>query len=94
MVIGRRKKPKAVVLEPLETIVEVNVEPIELYKVLKIENLVEGGGEAKIRISQGEVMLNGLIETRKRKKVYHGDVVEYQGQLLKVSVDGKEDEES
>jgi len=89
MVIGRRKKPPVLAELPL-VIVEVNAEPIELYKVLKIENLVEGGGEAKVRISNGEVMLNGLIETRKRKKVYHGDEVEYQGQMMKVHVQGKE----
>ena len=86
MVIGRRKKtaPKPLVEEI--TLVEVNVEPIELYKILKIENLVEGGGEAKVRIANGEVMLNGMIETRKRKKVYHDDTVEFHGQLLKVQV--------
>jgi len=84
MVIGRRKKPAVETSAPQATIVEVNVEPIELYKILKIENLVEGGGEAKIRIANGEVLLNGLIETRKRKKVYHDDEVEYMGELLKV----------
>jgi len=90
MVIGRRKKPPIVTQEQAVIIVEVNVEPIELYKILKIENLVEGGGEAKIRIADGEVMLNGLIETRKRKKVYHDDEVEYLGQVMKVKVQGKE----
>jgi len=88
MVIGRRKKPAVEVSTQQATIVEVNVEPIELYKILKIENLVEGGGEAKIRIANGEVMLNGLVETRKRKKVYHDDEVEYMGELLKVQFVG------
>ena len=68
------------------TVVEVNQQPIEIYKILNIVNLVEGGGEAKIRIANGEVMLNGLVETRKRKKVYHDDEVEYLGQILKVKV--------
>lgn len=90
MVIGRRKKPPVLTQEQPHVIVEVNVEPIELYKILKIENLVEGGGEAKIRIANGEVMLNGLIETRKRKKVYHDDEVEYQGQVMKVKVQDRE----
>ena len=86
LVIGRRNKTPVEIEVPQATIVEVNVEPIELYKILKIENLVEGGGEAKVRIANGEVLLNGLIETRKRKKVYHDDVVEYMGVLLKVLV--------
>ncbi|MGB0898189.1 MAG: RNA-binding S4 domain-containing protein, partial [Psychrobium sp.] len=51
----------------------------------------EGGGEAKIRIANGEVMLNGLVETRKRKKVYHLDEVEYAGELMQVHVIGKDD---
>ncbi|NRA83584.1 MAG: RNA-binding S4 domain-containing protein [Gammaproteobacteria bacterium] len=92
MTIGSRNKkkkgpaftPKVITNEVV--IVEVNVEPIELYKILKIENLVEGGGEAKVRIANGEVMLNGLIETRKRKKVYNDDEVEYLGQIMKVKV--------
>jgi len=88
MVIGRRKKPAVETSAPQATIVEVNVEPIELYKILKIENLVEGGGEAKVRIANGEVLLNGLVETRKRKKVYHDDEVEYMGELLKVQYVG------
>ncbi|MCG7530614.1 RNA-binding S4 domain-containing protein [Psychrobium sp. MM17-31] len=91
MVIGRRKKPKIEVQAPHATVVEVREEPIELYKILKIENLVEGGGEAKIRIANGEVMLNGLVETRKRKKVYHLDEVEYAGELMQVHVIGKDD---
>ncbi len=90
MVIGRRKKPTVDMPTVQATVVEVNIEPIELYKILKIENLVEGGGEAKIRIANGEVMLNGLVETRKRKKVYHNDEVEYAGELMKVQVIGKE----
>lgn len=95
MAIGsRNKKKKGPAKTPVKVvgsgtvIVEVNVEPIELYKILKIENLVEGGGEAKVRITNGEVMLNGLIETRKRKKVYHDDEVEYLGQTLKVKFVG------
>ena len=88
MVIGRRKKPAVETSKQQATIVEVNIEPIELYKILKIENLVEGGGEAKIRIAGGEVMLNGLVETRKRKKVYHDDEVEYMGELLKIQFVG------
>ena len=47
-------------VEALE--VEVSVQPIELYKVLKIANLVSGGGEAKYAISEGDVAVNGEVE--------------------------------
>ncbi len=48
---------------------------IELNKLLKLLDLVETGGEAKIRIEQGEVMVNGTIEYRKRNKLRPGDTV-------------------
>lgn len=48
---------------------------IELYKLLKLLDLVQSGGEAKMRIHGGEVALNGEIETRKRKKLISGDIV-------------------
>lgn len=53
--------------------IQINSEPIELYKILKFEGLVASGGEAKSVIEQGEVMVNGKVETRKRRKMYHGD---------------------
>lgn len=55
--------------------VEVSVQPIELYKVLKIANAVSGGGEAKHAISEGYVYVNGELETRKRCKLYNEDVI-------------------
>ncbi len=69
-------------VEALEVVVEQ--QPIELYKVLKIGNLVSGGGEAKMAIAEGYVGLNGELEQRKRKKVYAGDLIEFNGQFLYV----------
>jgi ribosome-associated protein len=57
--------------------IEISEEPIELYKILKFENLVASGGEAKQVISEGQVMVNGKVEIRKRKKIFSGDVVEF-----------------
>ena len=59
-------KPRKVELEQL---------PIELYKLLKFENLVQSGGEAKALISEGYVHVNGEVETHKGKKIFAGDVV-------------------
>lgn len=58
-------------------IVEVSVEPVELYKILKFEGMVSSGGEAKSVIAAGQVLVNGQIETRKRKKIISGDVIEF-----------------
>ncbi|MCE0495631.1 RNA-binding S4 domain-containing protein [Vibrio sp. DNF-1] len=57
--------------------IEVDSQPIELYKVLKIANAVSGGGEAKYAISEGYVAVNGEIELRKRRKIYDGDLIEF-----------------
>jgi len=57
--------------------VEINTEPVELYKILKFEGLTSSGGEAKQVIEQGQVIVNGSVETRKRKKIVSGDIIEF-----------------
>ena len=58
---------------------------IELNKLLKFLGWVETGGEAKIRIEDGEVEVNGQVEFRKRCKLRKGDKVSYQGQIVNIS---------
>ena len=53
-------------------------EYIELNKLLKLTRLVSTGGEANIYIDNGEVQVNGTIETRRRNKLRAGDVVKFQ----------------
>jgi len=67
-------------------IVEIEAQPIELYKVLKIQNWVQSGGEAKYVIAQGLVRVNGSIETRKRKKLIAGDCIEFGGMAIKIKL--------
>ncbi|MBL1141899.1 MAG: RNA-binding S4 domain-containing protein [Proteobacteria bacterium] len=55
--------------------VEITKEPVELYKLLKFEGMAASGGEAKHLISEGNVIVNGIIETRKRKKIVSGDIL-------------------
>ena len=55
---------------------------IELYKILKLENLAASGGEAKYLIGEGMVLVNGQVETRKRRKTVAGDIVEYNGEQI------------
>ncbi len=66
--------------------IEISEEPIELYKILKFENMVDSGGEAKYVISEGQVVVNGKIETRRRKKIFSGDVVEFGEEKIRVRV--------
>ena len=66
-------------------LIEISSQPIELCKLLKVANMVSGGGEAKIVISEGYVLLNGEVETQKRKKVYDKDIVEFNGDIIAVN---------
>ena len=67
-------------------VIELNHQPVELCKLLKIANLVSGGGEAKVVISEGYVLLNGEVEYQKRKKVYHEDVIEFNGEVVQLLI--------
>ncbi len=62
----------------------LNGDFIELYKLLKITQLAESGGVAKLMVDEGMVKLNGETETRKRAKVKPGDKVETQGYIINV----------
>lgn len=65
-------------------IVEITREPVELYKILKFEGLVATGGEAKLLIGEGQVKVNQEVETRRRKKIVSGDVIDFNGEVLKI----------
>jgi ribosome-associated protein len=75
--------------EVFATLVEIREEPTALYKILKIANLVSGGGEAKQAISEGYVSLNGEVETQKRKKIYAGDLIYFNEQYLHIAIAGE-----
>ena len=64
--------------------IQINKEPVELYKILKFEALVSSGGEAKFVIAEGHVLLNGNVETQKRKKIVSGDVIEFNGESFNI----------
>lgn len=67
-------------------LVEIASEPIELYKLLKLEHLAATGGEAKLLITEGRVLVNGSVETQKRKKIMSGDIVEFGNEKLQIQV--------
>jgi ribosome-associated protein len=61
-------------------------EYIELIKLLKLLRIAESGGHAKIMVEDGEVKLNGQVESRKRAKLRVGDVVEAVGKRITIEV--------
>lgn len=68
--------------------VEISKEPVELYKILKFEGLVPNGGAAKAAVSDGQVLVNGVVETRKRKQIVSGDIIEFMNVKYKISLGG------
>ena len=62
-------------------------EPVELYKILKFEALVGSGGEAKAAVASGLVKVNSAVETRKRRQMVSGDVIEFADQTLRLRLE-------
>lgn len=67
----------------METI-KIKDDFIKLGQALKLAGLVDSGVEAKIEIQEGQVMVNGNVELQRGKKIYPGDVIEFEGQQVKV----------
>ncbi len=67
------------------TALAISKEPIRLSQFLKLANLVQDGLEAKIRILDGEVLVNGTLETRRGRKLFAGDTVSMGEMTLQVT---------
>ncbi len=59
--------------------------PIRLGQFLKVANLAQDGLEAKLRIQNGEVTVNGVMEKRRGRQLVDGDRVEMDGVAYRVS---------
>lgn len=59
-------------------------EVIRLDQFMKIQGMVGTGGQAKLVIQGGEVLVNGEVETRRKKKLKQGDKVTFNGETLVV----------
>ena len=64
---------------------ELKDEYIELYKLLKLLDLVDSGAEAKLIIAEGYVRRNGEVEKRKRAKIEAGETIEVADVIIEVS---------
>ena len=65
-------------------VIKLREEFIKLGQALKAANLVDSGVTAKIVIQDGEVKVNGEVDTRRGRKLYDGDLVEYDGKTIKI----------
>jgi ribosome-associated protein len=66
--------------------VTVRAVPIELCQFLKFSGLTESGGAAKQAIAERRVMVNGVLETLKHKKLAAGDEVAFEGRTRVVQL--------
>ncbi len=64
--------------------IKLREEYIKLGQALKAAGLVESGVDAKVEILDGRVKVNGAVETQRGKKLYDGDLVEFDGEQIKI----------
>ena len=63
-------------------VIKLREEYIKLGQALKAAGFVEDGVEAKIEIQEGNVLVNGEVDTRRGRKLYDNDVVEFNGEQI------------
>ena len=69
----------------MELEVVVQTEVIKLDQFLKLADAVSGGGEAKLRVQEGDVTVNGVVEVRRGRKLHLGDRVGIDGREFRVA---------
>ena len=65
--------------------VPIDGEMIRLGQFLKLADLIDTGGEAKVRIAAGEVTVNGEVDLRRGRQLHRGDVVGVGGERARVA---------
>ena len=58
---------------------------IKLGQALKAVGFVEDGVEAKIEITEGNVLVNGEVDTRRGRNLYAGDIVSFKGKEIEIT---------
>lgn len=71
----------------METIT-IKDEFIKLGQALKVANLAESGVDAKFAVQDGLVKVNGQVETRRGRKLYEKDIVEFEGNQFTIQSNG------
>lgn len=64
--------------------ISINTEFIKLDNLLKLSGASETGGQAKVMVQNGEVMLNGEVCQMRNKKIKNGDMVETANMIIEV----------
>ncbi|MEW9122908.1 MAG: RNA-binding S4 domain-containing protein [Thermotaleaceae bacterium] len=65
--------------------IKIQDENIKLDQLLKLADLVQSGGHAKILIQDGLVKVNGVVEYQRGKKIKAGDQISVEGEVITVT---------
>ncbi|WP_250035204.1 RNA-binding S4 domain-containing protein [Paractinoplanes maris] len=65
--------------------IPIDGDMIRLGQFLKLADLIDTGGEGKVLIASGDVLVNGEVDTRRGRQLHPGDVVEVFGNQARVT---------
>ena len=68
----------------MNNVIKLREEFIKLGQALKASGLADSGVDAKILISEGNIKVNGQTELRRGRKLYGGDIIEYNGDTVSI----------
>ena len=68
----------------MEQIINLRDDYIKLGQALKAAGFADSGVDAKFLINEGNIKVNGAVETQRGKKLYSGDTVEFEGNTIKI----------
>ena len=66
-------------------IIKIRDEFIKLGQAMKLAGMVGSGVDAKMVIQDGLVTVNGVVEERRGRKLYSGDIISYNGESVQIS---------
>ena len=79
----RKRKPKPALAPMREVTIAENM--IRLGQLLKLSGLAESGAEARSLVQEGQVHVNGEVETRRGRQLHRGDLVTVDGERVRVA---------
>ena len=65
-------------------IITIKDDFIKLGQAMKLAGMVGSGEDAKLVIQDGQVEVNGEVDTRRGRKLYEGDIVTFQGESFQI----------
>ena len=66
-------------------VITIRDEFIKLGQAMKLAGMVDSGVEAKMVIQDGLVKVNGIVDDRRGRKLYSGDIVTYRGESFQIA---------